>query len=166
VTTTQWLAVIGATSGLVGALTGVTSLAWQIVTHRRSGRWVEVASSFLIPVYGPTHAPEFHDDNQVAVTVTNRGGAPVTVTNCGVMMRKAWSRDKGDNMFVLERPRWATQLPAVAEPGGKPVQVLVPVDDLRRIRQERDIPFRRMRAWVDLGDGRRVYSSNTVPLAD
>ena len=74
---TQTLALIGALTGVVGALTGALSLAWQIIAHRRSGRLVSVTTSHMIPVYGPPHAPEFRDDDQVAVTVSNRGGAPV-----------------------------------------------------------------------------------------
>jgi hypothetical protein len=39
-----------------------------------------------LPVYGPAHAPEFRDDDQVAIDDFNRGGAPVTVTSYGVSM--------------------------------------------------------------------------------
>jgi hypothetical protein len=53
---TETLAVIGAVTGVVGATTGVVSLAWQIVTHRRSGRLVAVESFYMIPVYGPRRA--------------------------------------------------------------------------------------------------------------
>ena len=158
---TGTLAVIGVITGVVGAMTGVVSLAWQIVTHRRSGRLVAVESSYIIPVYGPHHAPAFHDDHQVAITVSNRGGAPVTVTNYGVAMGGKRSKN---NLFVMEHPIWATRLPMSVEPGGEPVQVLVPVVELRRTHEEHGIPFRKMRPWVDLGDGRRAYSKNAVPL--
>lgn len=158
---TETLAIIGALTGVVGALTGVVSLAWQIIVHRRSGRLVSVESSYTIPVYGPPHAPEFHDDDQVALTVSDRGGAPVTVTNYGVAMGGKGSKD---NLFVMDRPGWATELPTSVEPGGEPAQVLVPVAELRKAHQEHGIPFRKMRPWVDLGDGRRVYSKMAVPL--
>ncbi len=158
---TGTLAVIGAVTGIVGALTGVASLFWQIVVHRRSGRLVLVESSYMIPVYGPPHAPEFHDDDQVAIAVSNRGGAPVTVTNYGVAMDGKRSKN---NLYVMDRPVWGTTLPASVEPGGEPAQLLVPVAELRRAHQESGIPFRKMRPWVDLGDGRRVYSKKAVPL--
>lgn len=64
----------------------------------------------MIPVYGPHHAPEFHDDDQVAITVSNQGGAPVTVTNYGVAMGGKRSQS---NLFVMELPIWATKLPVV-----------------------------------------------------
>jgi hypothetical protein len=72
--------------------------------------------------------------------------------------------DGKENMFVTAPAAWSTSLPFVLEPGGKPAELLVPVDGLRQVHQERGIPFDRMRPWVDLGDGRRVYSKKTVPL--
>jgi hypothetical protein len=157
----ETLAIIGAVTGIVGALTGIVSLIWQIVTHRRSGRLVLVKSSYTIPVYGPSHAPEFRNDDQVAITVNNRGGAPVTVTNYGVAMGGKGSKN---NLYVTDRPVWATRLPASVEPGGEPATLLVPVAQLKRFRQEHKIPYHKMRPWVELGDGRRVYSKNAVPL--
>lgn len=47
------LAIIGAITGVIGALTGVVSLGRQVVTHRRSGRLVNVNCSYSIPVDGP-----------------------------------------------------------------------------------------------------------------
>lgn len=158
---TQTLALIGALTGGVGALTGALSLAWQIIAHRRSGRQVSVTTSYMIPVYGPPHAPEFLDDDQVAITVSNRGGAPVAVLNYGVAMGR---RSNGTNIFVVDRHPSGAQLPTVAKPGGEPVTLTVPVDQLRQAQRERGIPFRKMRPWVSLGDGRRVYSRKPVPL--
>lgn len=159
--TTESLAVLGALTGVVGALTGVAALIWQVVAHRRAGRLVSVLPSYVIPVYGPAHAPEFHDDDQIALTVTNRGGAPVTVLNYGVAIG---SRGKVANLFVVERHALTTPLPAVVEPGGQPVQLTIPVDRLRQTHRDQGTPFRKMRPWVDLGDGRRIYSKRPVPL--
>ena len=85
----------------------------------------------------------------------------VTVTNYGVAM--SGKRTK-NNLFVTERPIWATKLPVSVEPGGTPAQMLVPVAEVRRAHEEHGIPFRKMRPWVDLGDGRRAYSKNAVPM--
>jgi hypothetical protein len=146
------LAIIGAITGVVGALTGVASLGWQVITQRRSGRLVNVTCSYDIPLRG---------DDQVAVKVTNAGGAPVTVTNYGVSLD---GKERKENLFVTAPAPWSMRLPFSVEPGGQPAELLVPVDGLRHVHQERGIPFRRMRPWVDLGDGRRVYSKRTVPL--
>jgi hypothetical protein len=157
----ETLAIIGAITGVVGALTGVASLGWQVVIQRRSGRLVDVTCSYHIPVHGPPGAPQFRNDDQVAVKVTNAGGAPVTVTNYGVSMD---GKQRKDNLFVMAPVPWSTRLPFSVEPGGQPAELLVPVDELRHVHQERGIPFSRMRPWVDLGDGRRVYSNRSVPL--
>jgi hypothetical protein len=109
----------------------------------------------------PLGAPQLGDDHQVAVKVTNAGGAPVTVTNYGVSMD---GRKGQDNLFVTAPVPWSAKLPCSVEPGGKPAELLIPVYDLRHVSKERGIPFSRMRPWVDLGDGRRVYSRRPVPL--
>ena len=156
----DWL-VIGGVTGIVAAVTGVVALVWQVIAHRGSGRRVTVRSSYFIPVYGPPNAPQFRDDDAVAITVTNRGGAPVAVTNYGVRIkRKPWPLREHGNLFVIQRPSWATPIPAVVQPGGEPLTVLVPVADLRRLHNDEGVPYRRMRGWVDLGDGRRVQSEN------
>ncbi|WP_157930601.1 hypothetical protein [Glycomyces xiaoerkulensis] len=159
---TDTLAVIGALAGTIGALTGVVSAVWQIRVHQRFGRLISIKLSNLIPVYGPPYAPEFHDDDQVAINVFNRGGASVTVLNYGVSMGRP---KKGINLFVLDPHVISTQLPAVLEPGGRPVQVTVPVGQLREAHAKRNLPFRQMRPWVELGDGRRIYARSGVPLA-
>lgn len=69
-----------------------------------------------------------------------------------------------ETLAIMDWPPWATKLPTSVEPGGEPAQVLVPVAELRKAYQVQGIPFRKMRPWVDLGDGRRVYSKNAVPL--
>jgi hypothetical protein len=64
----------------------------------------------------------------------------------------------------MEPPVWGARSGTTLEPGGKPLEFLVPVADLRRLQREQRVPFRRMRGWVDLGDERRVFSKNRVPL--
>ena len=159
--TTELIAIVGLVTGALGTMTGIASLIWQISAHRRTGRIVSVKTSYMMPVYGPPHAPEFREDDQVAIEVTNKGGAPVTVINYGVRLG---GRGSGTNLFVPDRHPASSVLPATVNPGGEPVQVTVPVANLRRIGAERQIPFGRMRPWVDLGDGRRVYANKSVPL--
>jgi hypothetical protein len=155
------LAIIGAITGVVGALTGVASLGWQVVTHRSSGRLVNVNCAYTMPaVIGADGKPIFADD-QVSIIVTNAGGAPVTITNYGVSID---GKKSGENLFVLAPTTFATRVPFVLEPGGTPAELMVGVDYLRQVHQERGIPFDRMRPWVALGDGRRIYSKRPVPL--
>lgn len=160
---TETLAIVGAATGVIGVVIGGASLWWQVVTHRASGRLVMVRSSYLIPIHGdPNRAPEFRNDDQIAVTVINRGGAPVTVLNYGVSMDGKTYRKR--NFFPVDKPSWSATLPAVVEAGGKPAQLLVPVADLRRINADSGISFRGMWPWVELGDGRKVFANKAVPL--
>lgn len=149
-------AVTGAATGIVGAMTGVTALALQMRAQRQAGRLVTVTTTYGMAVYGD----EIGDDDQVMITVHNRGSAPVTVTNFGVQIGKS-----GSNMFVRNPAPWLTRLPAVVEPGGVPVQVGAPVSELRRAHAEKGVSYKQMRPWVELGDGRRVFANKPVPLA-
>lgn len=156
------LGVIGAVSGGVGALTGVISLGWQVHTHRRSGRVVRVTCGNEIPVYDLPDGSRDTGDHFVAIYVHNAGGASVHVLNYGVSVG---GRKSGKNLFVTDPPSWATRLPASVEPGGEPVRLLVPADELRRLHEAGGISYRQMLPWVELGDGRRVYANRPVPLA-
>jgi hypothetical protein len=146
----ETLAIIGAATGVIGALTGVASLAWQVVTHRSSGRLVDLTCSYNVPVYGPPGAQQLGDDHQVAVKVTNAGGAPVTVTNYGVSM----AGGKARTTFSLRHPFPGPQsCPAQSSRVESSAELPIPVYDLRHVSKARGIPFSRMRPWVDLGDG-------------
>lgn len=86
----------------------------------------------------------------------------MTVTDYGVSLG---GRRPSDNMFVLDRPAWGTILPAPVEPGCVPTQVLVPVPELRILAHSMGgIPFSKMVPWLELGDERRVSSTNSVSL--
>lgn len=153
---------VGIAAGIVGTLVAIVGLGWQLTKDRGTGRRVKVETSYVIPVYGPQHAPEFHDDDQVQVSVINRGDAPVSVLNFGVSMDGKTHRKR--NLFVPHRHPMSAALPAVVTPGGQPVNVHIPVEDLRRIHAEHGISFKQMHPWVELGDGRKVFANKTVPL--
>lgn len=69
-------------------------------------------------------------------------------------------------MWILRPPVWATRLPSVVETGGVPAKLLVPVSELRKARKTKRLHFKNMVPWVELSDGRKVYSTNPVPLKD
>lgn len=133
----------------------------QISLTGTTGHTPGVRISLTYDTHEGPGSTEFHGPDFVAVEVRNRGGKSVTVTNYGVSLG---GRKPSENMFVLDRPVWATRLPAPVEPGGVPTQVLVPVPELRKAHSTRGVPFSKMVPWVELGDGRRVYSTNPVPL--
>lgn len=158
--TTELLAIIGVITGIVGALTGIASLAWQIIAHRKAGRLVSVKATYLLPVYGQNRN-ECHGDDLIGIQVFNRGGSAVAVINYGVRLG---SRRQERNAFEVNKHVLSTPLPAMVEPGGPPALFTMSVDGLRQLHDDEGIPFGQMRPWVDLGDGRRVFATNSVPL--
>jgi hypothetical protein len=118
------LAIIGAITGVIGALTGVVSLGRQVVTHRRSGRLVNVNCSYSIPVDGPPGVQQLGDDHQVAVKVTKAGGAPVTVTNYGVSMD---GTEGQDNLFVTAPVPGPRGCPVLSSPVESPQSYWCPL---------------------------------------
>ncbi|WP_152650082.1 hypothetical protein [Demequina globuliformis] len=149
-------------TGVVAALVAAATLVWQIRAHRLGGRRVKVRSVYSIPIYGVEGDNPLRGDDQVAITVTNVGGMPVVVTGFGVRMGRS---RHAHNMAVNIPHEISDRLPATAEPGGVPVQVAVPVVELRRAHDQGGVRYRDMRPWVRLGDGRKVFSRNPVPLA-
>lgn len=158
--TTELLAIIGAITGIVGAMTGIVSLVWQIITHRKAGRLVSVKATYMLPVYGQNRN-EFRGDDQIGIQVFNRGGLAVAVTNYGLRLG---SRPDERNAFEVNKHVLSTPLPAMVEPGGPPALFTMSVDGLRQLHSDEGIPYSQMRPWVDLGDGRRIFATNSVPL--
>jgi hypothetical protein len=154
------LGAMGVVATVIAALVGVVTLIWQVAVHRKSGRKIDVKSTYTMPYFEDSG---FHDDDFVEIAVTNTGGKPITVTNYAVGLE---GKKSGDNMWITKPPAWATRLPATVEPGGAPAKFLVPVSELRKAHKFRNLPFNKMVPWVELGDGRKVYSTNPVPLKD
>lgn len=152
------LAVVGAATGLVGATTGIVSLGWQIRTHNRSGRVVKVEVANVFPTYGEPGTPTASvGDHLIQVSVYNVGGAPVTVTNWGIVT------PEGD-LLLANHPRWSSRPPVEVTPGGTPAEFYYPAADLRNFHAEHDTPYAQMRPWVSLGDGRKVHADGGLPL--
>lgn len=154
----ETMANIGVVAGVLAVVVALATWLWQINVQRNSGRKVYVRSTYTMPIFEDS---EFHEDDFIEIAVTNQGGQPVTVTNYAVELK---GRQKTENMWVLRPPVWATRLPSVVEPGGLPTKLLVPVSELRKAHMTKGIDFKRMVPWVELGDGRKLYSSNAVPL--
>lgn len=154
------LAAIGVVATVFAALVAVVAFVWQVAVHRNSGLKIHVKSTYTMPYFEDSG---FHDDDFVENAVTNKGGKPVTVTNYAVGLQ---GKRSGANMWITRPPAWATRLPATVQPGGAPAKLLVPVSELRKARKSRDLPFNKMVPWVELGDGRKVYSTDPVPLKD
>ncbi|MFN8214775.1 MAG: hypothetical protein U0R27_14095 [Candidatus Nanopelagicales bacterium] len=97
-------------------------------------------------------------DWHLGVEVLNVGGSPITVTNWGISVPDG-------QLMLLDAPQWSARVPVVVEPGGVPAKFFYPVSELRRLHDERRVPYSRMRVWVETGKGRRVSSRRGVPIA-
>ena len=73
--------------GIVGAVTGVAALAWQVITWRKSGAVVRVTATQAFPAYGGS------SEQFLNVTARNTGRSPVTVKggDWGSPMAGPWS---------------------------------------------------------------------------
>lgn len=152
----DWLTLTVGVLGAVGGLAGIASFLWQVATWRRSTHDVRVQRAqawFTYP--NGTFSPDL-----VAVTVTNVGSGPVTVTGWGIEMGPS-----RDNMNVLEPLVGSTPLPHRLESGAN-MTVHIEARHLRDARDERGIPFSKMRAWARLGTGERIFAKRGMPVAD
>ncbi|GAA2754066.1 hypothetical protein [Amnibacterium kyonggiense] len=131
----------------VGAAAGVGALVWQIATWRRSKHAVKVVVKVSFP---PTW---------VEVIAVNSGSDPVTVTNWGIGL------DTREQAHVTQSGPGTTLLPHRLE-GGSEAKFLVLGKDLRRLHDERGVPFSKMHGWVRLATGRRVESRRGLPMKD
>lgn len=147
--------------GLVAAVATIVGLAWQIWSHHRHSRRISIQVSYAIPIYGEPDKPVFLNDDQVSIDVTNRGDNAATVVSFGVAIGK---RGALGNLTVTRPHAMCSKLPAKLLPGESPVQLAVPVEDLRRFHAESGVPYREMRPWVRLGDGRKISAKRTIPL--
>jgi hypothetical protein len=153
------LALAGAISGAIGALTGVTSLGWQIRTSRREGHDVVVTCTNSFPIFNNPDGSQRMGDHMVTVAANNRGRSPVDVTGWGL---------QGPNKMTIYTANpvlWSTRLPHRLQPGSG-AEFHVGADELRRTCREQGWPYKDVKGYVSLGDGTRRTSRKGVPLAD
>lgn len=139
----------------IGALAGVASLIWQIVTWREAAHNVKVKRSQS----RVTFSDGSFSEDLVCVSARNVGAAAVTVTNWGITMGS-----QADNLTVLNPFPTSTPLPHRLESGAE-MSLFVPAVDPINARDERGVPFREMRGWVGLATGKKVYAKRGVPVA-
>ncbi len=138
----------------LGAATGILSLLWQIVSWRRSGSRVRVASKHALPIL-----PRGPDSWYLTVEARNAGRLAVTVDSWGFSM----GRRRG-NIVPLRHEPWFDRVPLRLEPGAS-ATFGMPADEVRRLAQEQGVSLAQLKPWVSLGDGSRVVSRRSVPLS-
>lgn len=149
---------------VIGAITGVASLAWTIASHVLTGArvkvelrggWIGPGGAVTMPMDGfdPSALPPdgFHR-LVAAVQVRNVGRLPATVVNWGVNIGKTqlgqvvgpWNKPLPHRVDVEEQEAWFVDLP----------QVMAVVAVLAKT----DLPAKQLGAAVSLGDGRTIES--------
>lgn len=140
---------------VLGAVTGVAALAWQVFTWRRLSHRVRVTMAYSIPVYDD--GPTFRDDDQICITASNAGTSAVTVTGWAIRVKG------GQNGHVTRPYVHSAPVPHRLEPGSE-VSFYYPVGALREYHETTGYPYRKIKAWVRLATRQQIFSRKGVPL--
>lgn len=138
------MAIAGLILGIIGAVTGVAALAWQVVTWRQSGAVVAVTARQSLPASGD-HAGE----PLVNVSARNSGRSPVTVNGWGLRL------PDGGAMISSNPVPWSSPVPHRLEPGADG-NWLLPTYEVARFCAERGVRQQDMIPYVELADGRTI----------
>lgn len=129
---------------IIGAITGVAALAWQVITWRQSGPVVVVTATQAFPTYGPGVG-----EPHVNVTASNSGRSPVTVKGWGLRF------PDGQTMVFPNPVPWSDPLPNRLEPGAD-ASWYVPTVEVARACAQHGVRQQDMTAFVNLADGRTI----------
>jgi hypothetical protein len=129
---------------IIGAVTGVGSLAWQINTWNQSGPVITVTALQALPTYGDRVG-----DPLVNVTARNSGRSPVTITGWGLEFLD------GQTMVLMQQLRMSTPLPHRLEEGASG-SWFIETKDVRDECASRGIRYQDLCAFVNLADGRTI----------
>ena len=140
----------------LGSLSGVAALIWQIATWRRLAHNVKVTrtQSWVPDIYGNL------GEDLVCIEARNVGASAVTVTNWGIALGRG-----GRNLVVLYPLPLSTTLPHRLEPGAS-MNLFVLADALAQAKIDNAVPLKRMRGWVGLATGKKVYAKRGVPVSE
>jgi len=94
-------------------------------------------------------------DELVCVTAFNVGAGPVTVTGRGIEINAR------ENLAVFSPLPGSTVLPRRLESGAK-MNLHLPAVNVVEAHHEKQAPYNRMRGWVRLATGEKVYDKTGV----
>ena len=131
---------------IIAILLSLASLAWQVVSWRRSGAVVSVTATQTLPLYGNRNQP---GDWHVDVTARNSGRSPITVNSWGLRM------PNGQTMVMPGNLSWSASLPHRPEPGAN-ASWFIATEDVKRTCAEHGVRYQDLVAYVKLADGRTI----------
>lgn len=128
---------------IIAIVMSTVSLGWQIISWRRTGALVRVTVHQALTV----------DDGVWCTNVTarNSGRTAVSVTNWGYQLPGR----KAGNIFATRPLPISPALPHRLEAGAE-ASFYMETDAIQQVCKEKGLRYERVRAWVDLGDGRRI----------
>lgn len=97
-------------------------------------------------------------DHYVGVSVINAGRAAATVQSWGI------EEPSGKSIVVTSPWAFSDKLPARVEPA-RLGDLLCTREDVRKHAEERGAPYKKLRPWVQVATGKKVYARKGVPLA-
>ncbi|MCC2030907.1 hypothetical protein [Microbacterium allomyrinae] len=150
------LSIISLVVAVIGALTGIVALVWQIITRTRGAHRVTVnVTNAVLVGYGSP------DGVMLCVEAINKGASAVRVTTWGFEL------PDGGGMVVTNPMSQSTVLPHMLD-GGTNAQFFVPAEFVGRgLRDRPGLSPRDLRAFVKLATGETVYAKRKgIPLAD
>jgi hypothetical protein len=130
--------------GVVGTVTGIGALMWQVITWRRSGPVVTVTANQALPAHGDQLGEPL-----TSVTARNSGRAPVTVSSWGLRF------PDGQTIFVRQPFAGSNQLPYRLEEGASG-SWFIETGAVVETCKAHGVDYADLTAYVSLADGRSV----------
>lgn len=139
------LSIVSLVVAVIGALTGIVALVWQILTRTRGAHRVSVRAipNMMLLAGGATSGP------YINIEVTNRGAAAVQLQNWSILLPSG-------NALIIAVPASfppSPALPYTLQPGTN-VSFYSLASDLQEAMSLDDLP--KARAVVVLGTGQRI----------
>jgi hypothetical protein len=130
--------------GVVGTVTGLGALAWQVIIWQRSGPVVAVSAIQAFPTYGDRVGEQV-----TCVTARNSGRAPVTVSSWGLRF------PDGQVMFVRQPFAGSDALPYRLEEGASGSWYIETVAVAEACRAH-GVDYQDLTAYVNLANGQTI----------
>lgn len=129
---------------ILGAVTGVVALVWQVIAWKRSGPVVTVTAHQAFPAFGDSLGEPL-----TQVTARNSGRSPVTITAWGLRL------PNGHTLVAVKRVPPSDSLPYRLEPGASGSWYME-TTGLAATCRERGADYADLTAYVDLASGSTV----------
>ena len=133
----------------IALVLSATSMGIHVWTWSRSGPVVKVKATQGWLTYSGGGV----SDNHVVLTAHNAGRLPVTVTSVGIELP---NKEKG-SMFSIRTGHGDSPLPHKLDNGAEG-HWFIPTSEVLALCEKHDVRYQKVRGFVTLAGGRRVYA--------